>query len=522
MNVFSQQLRERIAQQAPLRYNADELKRMREQAVEREPEYRRRLAEINDKLRHDRFRKRSQHTIFCGYTSGYSKEGPGQLVFIQTDKHNNKCFQRRSRSGKLERVNACQIIFKFGFDEYIARTVAGQKFNQARALESLELSGGMSKSEAVMAARHRSAWKAAVSMAKDKGIYVGDDVELTRQDDLDAQAAGLQIFENYKMVYARADLQRDAVCHAISFYRTWHVRFPDGWSPDNHLDFWVLRYCELMTHHRGVLAGTIDEINHRSHEHVDAIVSIAKDVMKSPRLADFQQHIINSRNYRKVECLSHIAREDAMPPEYIHGEHYISEPPATYNYSGDRMMHTNDEVQYQEPVTQPFGTPPDEFTHWDSWFRVFCPDSDSNDLAQVSYNSPRVSLADKPYDPEEPMETQSIKIKLRQIELRFAQWPDDVLVFLALDKIRLAAVAGDYEEMCLLTQRVNMMMGVQDADADEDVIEVDEMPQEEDNVADDLFEELARAEESEEGEEEEGKVVADDSDEEDDDTAMRY
>jgi hypothetical protein len=50
--------------------------------------------------------------------------------------------------------------------------------------------------------------------------------------------------------------------------------------------------------------------------------------------------------------------------------------------------------------------------------------------------------------------------------------------------------------------------------------EISEMPKEEENVTNDLFEELARAEESEE--EEKGKVVEDDSDEEDDDAAMRY
>lgn len=120
------------------------------------------------------------------------------------------------------------------------------------------------------------------------------------------------------------------------------------------------------------------------------------------------------------------------------------------------------------------------------------------------------------------METQSVMIKLRQIERLFTQWHDDIVVFLALDKIRLAAAAENYEEMCLLAQRVNMMMCVQESDADEDALEVDEIPKEEDNVADDLFEELARAEESEEEEEEEEKVVADDSDEEEDDAGMRY
>lgn len=357
----------------------------------------------------------------------------------------------------------------------------------------------MSKAEAVMAARHPSAWLAAVAMAKDKGIYVGDDVEPTHQDDFDAQAAGLQIFEEYKKVYACADLQPEAVAHALSFYRAFKVEFLDSWVPDNHLDFWVLRYSKLMTHHTGVLAGTIDKINYKFNEHNYTIVRIAKEVMTSPRLAHFQQHIINSRNYHEVECLSLIAREDAVP--------------ATCDYPEDRMM-------FGEPVTRPFWTPPDDFTYWDVWIRVFYPDV--NDVAQIPYHSPRVALADTHYITEESIETQSVKIKLRQIERLFVQWRNDVVVFLALDKVRLAAADGKYEEMCILAQRVNLMMGVQDT-ADEDALEVDEMPEEEEeNVADDLFEELARTEESEEEEEEEEKALEDVLDEEEDDTAMRY
>jgi hypothetical protein len=498
MDEFAQNLQEHIAQRAPLHYNADQLKRMRRQAVEREPDYQRRLAEINDKLQQNRFRKRSQHTIFCGYTNGYSKEGPGQLVFIETDKHNNKCFKRCAHSDRLERVNARQIGIDYGFDEYTARAVAAQRYNQARALEVLELSGGMSRSEAVMAARHPSAWMAAVALAKDKRIYVGDDVEPTDQDELDAQAAGLQIFEEYKRIYACADLQPETVAHALSFYQACRVQFLDGWSPDDHLDFWVLRYSELMTHHRGVLAGTIDNISQKFDKHKYTTMRIANEVMTSPRLVHFQQHVINSHNHHEVECLSLIARADAVPTTYDHPE--------------DRMM-------FREPVTRPLWTPPTDFTHRDAWIRVFYPDL--KDVAQIPYYSPRVLSIDSPHNPEESIETQSIKIKLRQIERRFAQWPDDVVVFLALDKVRLAAAEGNYEEMCLLAQRVNMMMGVQDSDADEDALEVDEILEEEDNVVDDLFEELARAEESEEEEEEE-KVVADGSDEEEDDTGMRY
>jgi hypothetical protein len=113
-----------------------------------------------------------------------------------------------------------------------------------------------------------------------------------------------------------------------------------------------------------------------------------------------------------------------------------------------------------------------------------------------------------------------IKIKLRQIERLFAQWCKDVVVFLVLDKVRLAAADGNYEEMCVLAHAVKRMMGTEDTDADEDEIEVDEMPEEEDNVADDLFEEMAKAEESTSEEEED--AVEDDSDEDEDDAGMRY
>jgi hypothetical protein len=505
-----QRLRERIAQQAPLRYNADQLNRMREQAIEREPHYRQRLAEIKNKLRQNRFRKRSQHTIFCGYTNGKSKEGPGQLVFIESDKHNNKCFRRRADSGKLERVDVRHFSFKSGFNEYLARTVAGQRYNQARALESLELSGGMSKSEAVMAARHPGAWKAAVAMAKDRGLYVGEDVKVTYSGEIDAQAAGLQVFEEYKRMYpSAANLRSEAVAHALSFYRGCHVMFPDDWSENDHLDFFVFRYAELMTHHTGVLAGTIEAINYKCDEHLDAVVRIASDVMASPRLAQFQLHVINHENWQNLAYLSFVAREDTLPHVCLRDDHHnpaaFLESSATYDGHRDRD-------------SRPSWTPPTDFGHWDTWIRVFYPDTTV--VAHIPYYSPRITLANSPYDPNESVETQAVKIKLRQIERLFAQWRNDVVVFLVLDKVRLAAADGNYEEMCVLAHAVKMMVGVEDTDADEDELEVDEMPEEEDNVADDLFEEIARAEES--ASEEEENVVGDDSDEENDDAGMRY
>jgi hypothetical protein len=517
MEDFVQRLRERVAQQAPLRYTTDQLNRMREQAIEREPHYRQRLAEMNDRLRQNRFRKRSQHTIFCGYTDGYSKEGPFQLVVIETDKHNNKCFRRRAVSGKLERVDVRHFSFKSGFDEDLARTVAGQRYNQARALESLELSGGMSKSEAVMAARHPNAWKAALAVAKDKGIYVGDEAEPTLQEDIDAQAAGLQIFEEYKRVYARADLQPEAVSHALSFYWACHLDFPDDWSENDHLDFFVFRYAEVMTHHEGVLAGSIEGINYNCDEHIDAIVRIANDVMRSPRLADFQQHIINHRNHHQIEYLSFIARVDALPHVYLRDDHHNPDAFLESSRTYDNLIDA--ENPYQDSITQPSWTPPTDFTHWDIWIRIFYPDLTV--VSHIPYYSPRITVVNSPYDPEEPLETQAIKIKLRQIERLFAKWRNDVVDFFALDKIRLAAADGKYEEMCVLARAVKMMMGVEDTDADEDDIEVIEMPEEEENVSDDLFEEMAKAEESSEEEED---VVEDDSDEEEEeeDADMRY
>jgi hypothetical protein len=513
MEDFVQRLRERIAQTTFPRYNADQLHRMREQAIERETHYRRRLAEINDKLRQNRFRKRSQHTIFCGYTNGKSKEGPGQLVSIESDKHNNKCFRRRADSGKLERVDVRHFDFKSGFTEDLARTVAGQRYNQARALENLERSGGMSRSEAVMAARHPNAWKAALAMAKYKGIYVGDEAEPTLQEDIDAQAGGLQVFEEYKRVYACAGLQPEAVSHALSFYRACHLDFPDDWSETHHLDFFVFRYAELMTHHTGVLAGTVEHIDYKCDEHIDAVVRIANDVMRSPRLADFQQHIINHGNHRQVEYMSFVAREDALPHVYLPDDHHNPDAFLESSRTYDNLI--NAETPFQDSVTQPSWTPPTDFTHWDIWIRIFYPDLTV--IAHIPYYSPRGAVADSPYDPNESVETQAIKIKLRQIERRFARWRYDVVVFLVLDKIRLAAADGSYEEMCVLAHAVKRMMGMMDTD-DEHHIDVVEMPEEEDNVADDLFEEIARAEGS--ASEEEGED--DDDDDDDDDAAMRY
>lgn len=153
-------------------------------------------------------------------------------------------------------VRAAHVTFRNGYNDTWARADAEAKYNQARALENLELSGGMSKTEAVMAARHVTAWAAAVAVAKDKNnLYAGDDVEAHTQQELDLQARGLEVFADYQEIYATAHLTREAVAHAVSFYRAFALRFPIKFSADVHMDLFVTRYFELMTLERGALAG---------------------------------------------------------------------------------------------------------------------------------------------------------------------------------------------------------------------------------------------------------------------------
>lgn len=246
-------------------YGLAELRRKREEAVARETDYNRGLIARNDKRKQARFRLHRQHAIFAGYTNGYCPEGPDQPVFLGNDKENNKKLKRRSPAGSMRWVRATHVNFRNGYSEAFARADAEARYNQARALENLELSGGMSKSEAVMAARHVTAWAAVLAVAKDKNnLYAGDDVETPTRGELDRQARGLEVFANYKEVYASARLTREAVAHAVSFYRAFAIRFPEDFSADEHTDLFVTRYFELMTHERGVPAATVEEAKHRS------------------------------------------------------------------------------------------------------------------------------------------------------------------------------------------------------------------------------------------------------------------
>ena len=194
-----------------------------------------------------------QHAIFCGYTNGHCPEGPDQPVFLRNDKENNKKLKRRSPTGSLEWVSADHVNFRNGFNVEFVKADAEARYNQARALENLELSGGMSKSETVMATRH----------VKDKhNLYTGDDIEPHTRQELDRQVHGLELFARYQEVYASAHLTREAVSHAVSFYKTFLIFFPEEFSEDDRMDLFVTRYFELMTHERGVHAGTIEGVKH--------------------------------------------------------------------------------------------------------------------------------------------------------------------------------------------------------------------------------------------------------------------
>jgi hypothetical protein len=458
---------------------------MRSDALARETRYRQGLVQENDRRRHNRFRKHSQHSIFCGYTNGYAKEGPGQKVFLGNDKQNNKTWKRRTDAGSWVFVGAAQIDFRSGYSQDTARAQAEERYNQARALENLERSGGMSRSEAVMAARHPNAWKSALAVAKYKHIYVGDEAEPILQEDIDAQAAGLQDFEEYKRVYACADLQPEAVSHALSFYRGAYLDFPVGWSEDDHLDFFVFRYAELMTHPEGVLAGTIEAINYNCDEHIDAIVRIASDVMASPRLANFQQHIINHRNHEQVEYLSFIARVDALPHVYLRDDHNAAaflESTSTRDTLDTWGLLNDAETEKQNFVSQPSWAPPTDFTHWDTWIPLFF--EDRADIPQIPYHCvPRVAAGDLPFDIEHAQETEIVEVKLRQIERMFSRWRKDAVVFLVLELVRKAAGQLDYEGMCSLAREVKiMMLGDNHVDDDDDEIDDNIELDEEDEV----------------------------------------
>jgi len=81
-----------------------------------------------------------------------------------------------------------------------------------------------------MAARHVGAWAAALAVAKGNlNLYAGNDVEPHTREELDHQARGLEVFASFTLV---AHLSREAVAHAVSFYRAFAIRFPDNFSPD--------------------------------------------------------------------------------------------------------------------------------------------------------------------------------------------------------------------------------------------------------------------------------------------------
>jgi cobalamin biosynthesis protein CobT len=134
---------------------------------------------------------------------------------------------------------------------------------------------------------------------------------------------------------------------------------------------------------------------------------------------------------------------------------------------------------------------------------------DLNEVVQIPYYSPRIAVVGLPDNLEHPTEAQTVEIKLRQIERLFSKWRNDVVVFLVLDKIRLAAADGDYEEMCALAHEVKVMMGVENADE----LDVDEISEEEDGAEDDPDEQ--EVEEEEEDSDEEDDEAEEDSDEED-------
>jgi hypothetical protein len=117
--------------------------------------------------------------------------------------------------------------------------------NQAIALESAEELKIITKAEAIMASRHVSAYRAALGICQQKGLYSSSQssnmglLSHTSNDDERCRTKALTILEAFNHRY-HGDVRYDVFAHAISFYYTHWPEFPAAFEKDFHLDWFIM------------------------------------------------------------------------------------------------------------------------------------------------------------------------------------------------------------------------------------------------------------------------------------------
>ncbi|KAH0366646.1 hypothetical protein KCU65_g5166, partial [Aureobasidium melanogenum] len=297
---------------------------------------------------------------------------------------------------------------------------AWDRLSQVNALTSAETAGLITHAEADMAARHIGAYKAALRVCQRNGLYESDQISSTLKSVI-ARTDADSLLQRFNDHYD-ADVGRDVFAHAISFYNTHRLEFPQQFDEDQHMDWFIVWYRDQVWN---ATLQRIDIIEPRT-----MIANVGR-MLRGQRSSNLVLHsqIVGRANLDAARWTSEIAMNDARPAIYA-GDASRSSPWEDLQRSGfiDPEESNEDKLKF-----------------------VFWNDHQPPGLVEPNKIRPCVLTLIR------PRAARAI-IQYREYERSFEQWSEDVVAFLVFKEMRVAAEQVNIAMMAEQFRRVRHMM----------------------------------------------------------------
>jgi hypothetical protein len=190
-----------------------------------------------DEIQKQRFFRNKFLAEFAGLTTADAIVGNGQVVIIKVVSHGTNFYCLSEGTEKqLDMVDQDHV----SIIDWDVHSRAWDRFAQVNALTSAETKGYITHAEADMAARHFSAHKAALRVCQEHRLYYNEDLSSALTPGaMAAREEANNLLDRFNERY-EAQMGKDVFAHALSFYNTHRLEFPQEFDEDQHIDWFIV------------------------------------------------------------------------------------------------------------------------------------------------------------------------------------------------------------------------------------------------------------------------------------------
>ncbi|KAK6007221.1 hypothetical protein QM012_006229 [Aureobasidium pullulans] len=375
----------------------------------------------------------------AGVTTADAVVGSGRAVIARagSTEVNFYCLSEGTE-GVLEAVDQDHIAFS----HQDTNLRAWNRLSQVNALTSAEADGLITHAEADMAARHIGAYKAALRICQQNDRYrSGGMISALTLEAVDAREHAHQLLLEFNDMY-QAELEKDVFAHAISFYNTHRLEFPQEFDEDQHMDWFIVWYRDQVWN---ATLERIDTIEPR------VMIANVERVLRGQRRSGMvlRSAVVTRNTLNSARWTSEIAMNDARPAIYA-GDASRSSPWEDLQRL-DFIENDGSDEDRLRSVSFTDRVVPHDVSHWREWSPVFWSDHRPPRLDVFNNIRPSVLTLSTARAAE-------AIIQYKRYEKSFEKWSEDVVAFLVYKEMRSIAEQADIISMARRFRLVSHMM----------------------------------------------------------------